>query len=266
MNVNITELFPIKTEPACKLKWTSSTIWLFDNKTSSCHRCTPHQMNIINKQLEFHNTLDKIQQRNTMLSGKWPDGIGCEYCKYIELSNGISDRQFQNSIPGYCKELDNNINEVNVIPTTIEVYLDNKCNMSCVYCVPRNSSRIQQEIDKFGAIDLGFDSHYLEGYNGVFPVAKKNIHYKNVKNKFWEWMHNNYQNLLRFQILGGEPLYQKEFVTCIDFLEQHINVNLEFNVISNIILPHKKFCMYIDYRKEKSTKQKSKLNGPTLDN
>jgi hypothetical protein len=50
----------------------------------------------------------------------------------------------------------------------------------------------------------------------------------------------------RLHILGGEPFYQKQFDVCLDFLSAHKNIDLEFNIISNLMVEPEKFKQYIE--------------------
>jgi len=144
--------FPIKTETACQLKWNWSTIRLYTGVTSSCQRASYSNITVDNFD-SFHNTREKIDARKLMLNGQWPSG-GCGYCQQIEAAGGVSDRMFHTSIPNmYPLELDNNSLAVEVTPTILEVYFDNVCNMSCIYCWDGFSSKIQQENIKFGRFE-----------------------------------------------------------------------------------------------------------------
>ena len=227
------KFFPIKTETACKLKWAWSTIRLYTGGTSSCHRVAPSIVDTTSDTFDFHNTPKQLSDRQLMLEGKWPSG-GCEYCKNIEDAGGTSDRMFHLKIPNQVPvELDTNINAVRVSPTIIEVYLDNVCNMSCLYCWDGFSSKIQQENIRFG----DFNDRGVEIKN----QAVVNPDHAKLKNKFWEWLDLNCSTLERLNILGGEPFYQQDFAICMEFLNSRSNPNLEFNVVSNLNIKHDKF-------------------------
>jgi hypothetical protein len=231
------KFFPIKTDTACQLKWTWSTISLYRGTTSSCHRVSPTIIDTDNFE-SFHNTEKKLQDRRLMLDGKWPSG-GCEYCQTIEKSGGQSDRQFHLQIPNLVPaELEINSTEISVTPRILEVYLDNVCNMKCVYCWDGYSSRIQQENIKFG----NFTSNGVEIKN----TGVQHPMHTELSTAFWSWMEKNFSSLRRFHLLGGEPFFQPQFETCLKFLETHNNPDLEFNIISNLKLPIIKFQNYIN--------------------
>lgn len=217
--------FPIKTETACQLKWTWSTIHLYTGETNSCHRVNETKLDPYNFG-NFHNTEKKLADRQLMLNGQWPSG-GCEYCRDIEDVGGKSDRQFHLDIPNLVPpELDSNINAIEVTPRIVEVYLDNVCNMSCIYCEDKFSSRIYNENLKHG----NYKHKTLEIKNTSTRTDDFNL----INLQFWNWMEQHYQSLRRFHVLGGEPFFQDQFETCLEFLEQHKNPELEFNVVSNL--------------------------------
>ena len=232
--------FPIKTETSCQLKWTWSTIHLYTGETNSCHRVATTKIDP-NHFERFHNTEKKLSDRTLMLNGEWPQG-GCEYCANIERAGGKSDRQFQIEIPNLAPpELDLNPTAVEVTPRIVEVYLDNVCNMSCIYCEDKFSSRIQQENLHYG----DFRRNTLEIKN----VSNKIDEFELMSFKFWQWMEDNYSSLRRLHVLGGEPFFQSQFETCLLFLEQHSNPELEFNVVSNLKVSRAKLEQFLERTK-----------------
>ena len=72
------KVFPIKTDTACQLKWNWSTIFLTNEETASCHRTDSHKFDT--NTFDFHNTPSKLEDRQQMLQGQWPEK-GCNYCK-----------------------------------------------------------------------------------------------------------------------------------------------------------------------------------------
>ena len=241
--------FPIKTDTACQLKWNWSTIRLYNGTTSSCHRVQGDLIGIENFD-SFHNTPKKLSDRKIMLNGQWPTG-GCEYCQKIEQAGGSSDRKFHLEIPNMSPpELDNNPIATEVTPSILEVYFDNVCNMSCLYCWDGFSSKIQQENIKYGKFDK----------NGVIieNTADKVSDLEALTHQFWHWMKKNYLSLKRLHILGGEPFYQHQFQNCLDFFTNNPAPNLEFNVISNLMIDHEKFVFNIERIKKLVANKKIK--------
>lgn len=212
----INRVFPIKTATACQLKWNWSTIYLATEKTASCHRTANHHFDT--DVFDFHNTPSKIQDRQHMLVGNWPER-GCEYCQNIEQAGGQSDRITNLNFPGIHAppELDSNLNAVVVTPRILEVYFDNTCNLKCLYCGPHFSSLWDAENIQHGA--------------GEF-VKSKNI--ESNKQKIFAWLKQHGHNLTVFNILGGEPLYQEELDQCLDLFDKHPAPELKLQIFTNL--------------------------------
>jgi len=241
--------FPIKTQTACQLKWTWSTLFLNKGTTSSCHRVKKEQITAETFD-SFHNTPKKLADRTLMLNGEWPTG-GCEYCSSIEQAGGSSDRIMHLKIPNLVPpELDQNSQEVTVTPRIVEVYFDNFCNMSCLYCDDEFSSKIYQENQKFGLFEK----------NGIVikNQTKQPERLNDLTQAFWKWLGTNYNEVFRLHVLGGEPFYQPQFDTMLDFFESHPSPHLELNVISNLKIPKSKLVAYVEKIKKLVAERKIK--------
>jgi organic radical activating enzyme len=173
---------------------------------------------------DFHNHPGKVSDREKMLDGEWP-GNGCEYCKKIEDSGGVSERTgYINDLKLSPSELLDNPLATKVTPRILEVYFTNVCNQKCVYCSPFFSSLIQNEIEKFGPLESEYD---LMGF-------KSRDDYEKLKADFWIWMEKNSTELYNFQILGGEPMYQPEFEECLDYFERKEHPQTNWKIFSNL--------------------------------
>lgn len=235
-------VFPIKSDTGCLLKWAWSSLFVYQGTSSSCHR-TSHSYFPAEDTHLFHNTPEKIKDRELMLKNKWP-GRGCEYCRDIEAAGGMSDRTRElkeltesnnkNLIP---KELFSNPSATIITPTMLEVYFSNLCNMTCLYCGPDLSSQWVSE-NKIYAGEIGkrqFEIH--QERQKLYPERLK---------YFWEWLFQNYQHLKMFHVLGGEPFYQKETEQCIDFWDNNPNPDMYFSIFSNLKVKSDKFKKLLD--------------------
>ena len=287
-------IFPIKSDTACLLKWAWSTVYLGQGTSSSCHRTDQAPIPLDNF-ASFHNLPNKIAARQMMQRGEWPQG-GCQYCEKIEAANGMSDRMYQlhanHDLDRTPIELIQDPTTLEVVPTILEVYFNNVCNMACLYCGSNFSSKWEEENTRFGTFDLprsknhgsvyigpinargGFGTEFpaspergdtyvsidcmptqLYKFDGIewIPVDNQptfnNSKYEIRLADFWKYLHDKdrYSHIRYYQILGGEPFHQKrEFDMSLDFWESHPNPELTFNIITNLKVPHKKFCDYID--------------------
>ena len=240
------EIFPIKSETGCILKWSWSTINLQNAFTTSCHRVDGQYFDPDNFD-NFHNLPEKINDRELMIDGKWP-GKGCEYCERVETSGGTSDRQMtlmRKHVPDKIPpELFKDPTATSVTPTVLEIYFDNTCNQSCVYCAPQISSQINDEVKKFGKIEIGEMQ--------ILPLVKNKSRQQDLVAKLWNYLETNdrYKVIRHFNVLGGEPLLQKEFLQTIDFWDNHPNPSLTINLISNLNLPPDQFKKRIEHLKK----------------
>ena len=243
------KIFPIRTATSCQLKWNWSTLYLNSGTTASCHRTSVSDLTSENFN-DFHNTPGKIQDREDMLAGRWPEKH-CGYCKNIEDQGGISDRIRQLDIPDLVPpEVDSgNLTATHVSPQIVEVFFSNFCNLGCLYCNPTLSSSIEKENKKFGefkqdGIDLGWQVELLDRQAKDFIPL------------FWKWFPEGFPKVKRFHILGGEPLLQKEFDKLLDMIEQYPNKDCELNVVSNLMLPIDRLEHYINKVKNLVAKRK----------
>ena len=231
------EIFPIKSKTGCLLKWSWSTVNLAQGESSSCHRTKYYKIDPDNFG-NFHNLPEKIKAREDMLAGQW-SGNGCEYCKHVEDHGGTSDRMMtlmrDHGADKVPPELFVDPTATSVTPTILEVYFNNTCNLSCVYCGPELSSQWNDEIRKFGPIKI---SNFAQE-----KFTTNNNRYDKMVEDLWKYLIENdrYTIIRHFQVLGGEPLLQKELEQTISFWKEHPNPALTINIISNLMLPHHKF-------------------------
>jgi len=230
MNLNYkqTKVFPIKTATACQLKWSWSTVYLTTGKTASCHRTDHHKFDT--KTFNFHNTPDKIQDRELMLKGEWPLK-GCEYCRNIESAGGQSDRITNSDMWEFegPKELETDLTATSVTPRLFEIYFNNTCNLKCTYCGPTFSSLWDDENRRYG--------------DPIF-VVDENL--EENKQKCFEWLRQNVNELYQLNVLGGEPLYQEEFDQLLDVLEEKPAPNLTLTFFSNLAVAKDRLVSKID--------------------
>ena len=242
--------FPIKTKTACQLKWNWSTIILTEGTTSSCHRCLKVPLDKDNFD-SFHNLPHKIKEREIMLQGKWPTkengGSGhCTYCKDIEDSGGISDRQHHLNIPNQVpEELENDKTLTNITPKILEIFLNKTCNLKCTYCNTRNSTQWNIEAKKFGTLKDTSGKDF-SGYS-----FKENItEHRALFEKSLDWIRRNGNKLSRLHLLGGETFYQSELQEMLDTLSLIKNPNLELNIVSNLMVKENTYKDYIEQIKK----------------
>jgi hypothetical protein len=224
--------FPIKTETACQLKWSHSTVFLTQNQSSSCHRV---QGTTIGEDFDFHNTPAKLLDREKMLQGEWP-GRGCEHCKEIEDAGGQSDRMLHLNFPGLGAPPEvaaGDLTATNVTPRWLEIYFSNLCNLSCLYCGEHFSSSWQSENKKFGHITTAMEM-------GEPPEMDYAKNVETGSEKLFKWLDKNVHHLYNLMILGGEPFTQPQSDQLLDFLGTRHNPNLTLTFFSNLSIDHER--------------------------
>lgn len=217
--------FPPQGKTVCLQKWSQVSLYLWENKSSSCHR---NQNADIPDNYDFHNTAPVVLHREKMLRGEWPsDGRGCEHCRDQELAGGMSDRMNFLSRPDNKKyvpvELYKNPNLTRVKPTQLSVHFNNKCNLRCLYCGPNLSSAWVKEEWK-----------HTQGKSYEFDPWELDSTYKQRLEKFYGWMEENYSSLKAFDILGGEPMIQTECFDCVEWMIAHPNHEVDVEIYSNM--------------------------------
>lgn len=226
--------FPVRTSTSCPLKWAWSSISLNSGRTSSCHRTGTSPLTKENF-AEFHNTPVKIQDRQSMLAGQWPDN-NCGYCRQLEETGGYSDRMRHLTLPHPIPiELKHDHAATSVTPTIVEVYFNNTCNLACLYCTPKLSSRIDAENLRFGPFNKG----------GV-RLINADKQFSDLLPEFWKWFPEGFPKLSRFNVLGGEPFLQSELDHLLHMISQYPNPECELNIVTNLMLPETKLRDYIN--------------------
>lgn len=240
------KIFPIKSDTACLLKWAWSTINMETGTSSSCHRVDSDPIDPDNFG-NFHNLPAKILARETMIRGDWP-GRGCEYCHNVEKNGGVSDRLMtlqrhhgEDKVP---PELLTNPVATEVTPVVLEIYFNNTCNLSCVYCGPELSSKWNDEFRKFGEIKI-------QDYSKNVHVTNQ-IQYDRMVADLWRYLEENdrYKTIRHYQVLGGETLLQHELEQSFKFWATHPNPSLTINLITNMMIPHHQFVKKMQRVKE----------------
>lgn len=238
-------VFPIQNASACVFKWGWNTLRLYNGKSSSCHRVSP--VEVTPETFEsFHNTPEILDDRRRMLQGDWPAaGRGCEYCRDIEQAGGISDRLHHNQISGLTP-VDFAVDTLNVTPRISEIYLNNTCDLACVYCLPVFSSKVNQELKKFGPYPLGITS--------VDKIPNRDQLFAQYLN----WLKDNGSKLSRLSILGGEPLLQNELWQILEIVRSIDNRNLELAINTNLNCNAETLQRFVDVGRDLIVKKKIK--------
>ena len=252
------KVFPINQGVACQLKWTWNTLRLYESTSTCCHRVEPVALTTDTFD-NFHNHPTWLEHRRMQLEGKFPQQ-GCQVCEKVELSGGLSDRMLHGLEQDiYPPELDDDPLAISVTPRILEIFLNNSCNLACIYCDESNSSRIEKENRKFGHVVNGvLYDHDFPGnpMRNIIPVHPKTKHHKELLTKFFQYLDKNYHSLRKINVLGGEPFYQKEFQLLMDHVMDRHNPDLKFTVISNLMVSSDVLRDFVDKTKHALSKKR----------
>jgi organic radical activating enzyme len=223
----------------CIAKWKQVTIDLHNGQNHSCHH--PLRQDIPLDEIKdnpgaLHNTKFKKNRRKEMLEGVRPSE--CGYCWNIEdntdnTDSNLSDRYLKSistwSYPHLKEVVDAKWDE-NVNPSYLEVMFDNKCNLSCAYCMSNVSSSVKSEMDRYGRYPVD-----VAEYHRSTTIPKK---YEGNVNPyieaFWKWMPTLLGDLKVLRITGGEPFLSPHTMTLVDYILENPCPEMDFSVNTNL--------------------------------
>lgn len=166
-----------------------------------------HEYNSLDDVLNSSEMLNDIRQK--MLSGKKVSG--CLSCYLEEESGGESMRTGEISRWGDFDELADKTPQV----TNIEITFGNYCNLACRTCGSSLSTSWQKD-------DEVLRPFYPERY-----VAER----ENVKK---DWIPEDFKNIKKFKITGGEPMLHPDFPSFLDDIIQSGSAqNIEVQIFTN---------------------------------
>lgn len=203
-----------------------------NGKLNFCHAANEsminQQDNIVKIRLDdyFHgrtiNTARQRMENGDLLSS-------CKDCYSIEQTGCISFRQRRNLqaaiFPGPDMEQSmlesrflNNFG-VHSKPRFYHVSFSNLCNMACMMCDPKNSTKTQDMIKNMPEIFTPMPGlqHWTSG-----PAW----------NNFCQHILDNH-DIMCLHVMGGEPMYHKKFKELINFLCENHHTDFHFSVVTN---------------------------------
>ena len=156
-------------------------------------------------ELFFHQKF--VELRNDLKSGVRHKA--CEVCWDQEDRGLVSFRQFS----GIEKTLDEKVYE-NPKLKTIDMAINNLCNLACRMCSPGSSSLLMKDYNYFKKHNLHKKAESVIGrWSDANPGT---FRLKNVKH--WRWLIENIGNFdkLNLRISGGEPFYNDDVINFLD--------------------------------------------------
>lgn len=237
---DIREKLESQSPSFCLAKWYRTNLRLDTGLTYSCHHSLAHSINtdqIKEDPSKLTNTDYIIERRKEMLSGKKPNE--CNYCWSVEDSGNYSDRLNKSRTlydveneKGKRNLFEESTNNLNVVPSTLEISFDNTCNLKCAYCTPAYSSKWEEEYNQYGP----YPTKLKRRTSSNKILNKEHNPYIEA---FWKWWPELKENLETLRITGGEPLLSKNTYKVLDMIIEsdssfniHLNSNLSVNIDS----------------------------------
>lgn len=223
----------------CPAKWYQATIHLQNGHTQSCHHVPSHRVPLTELEHNpsgLHNTPFKLDQRQQMLNGNWPQE--CQYCSIVEkdpLNKGYSDRIFKSAQewapkPFFSDQLYSM--DSTISPKYLEVSFGNECQLKCSYCSPVTSSALMAQVKKYGHYQTSDQFHSLSHFASEekLPLSEANPY----PEQFWRWWPTLKKELNELRITGGEPLLSSHTFKLIERVLSDHQLNLNLSINSNL--------------------------------
>jgi len=191
----------------CATKWIQTSVYLSQNIVKNCCRVpnrivTEQDIKLYGKDL-FQNHPYELARRQEKLDNIYHDD--CKDCKACEDRKIPSARLPKSFYDLHKNRFTETADSTRPLPTELELYFNNTCDLKCVYCDSQYSSQWETENRKFNGL-------------GKKPL----INSEQFQETFWQWFTEDISDkILQYYILGGEPLIQDEFY---QFLEKLIPI------------------------------------------
>ena len=153
---------------------------------------------------------------------------GCSTCWADEDNGYTSKRILYNSEVYPSLDIDVDWQDEPDYPAEYQMIISNNCNLKCRSCSPSHSTLWQQEMKKYEG----------EPWTHQFSMPHKQAGDKT--GMLWKTRHDWYENLRRIEVVGGEPMYIKQWHQMFDELIElgyAKDIVLDMSTNCNIILP-----------------------------
>ena len=185
----------------CSGAWTDVNINFFDRFVRHCCRANEEFFpNKLNSKF-FNQSQGVTDRRIDLINGK--QHHQCSKCWKDYETTGTAYRDIKNKW--------RTISDISSNIETIEIFLDNTCDMSCIYCCPYDSSTIAKE--------------------------QRRVKYKSIIqddiDKFFVWLKTIELHNVHIKFLGGEVTISKNFYNFIEQLKDNVSENIRLGILTN---------------------------------
>ena len=196
---------PVMDDQAmCANKWTYLYVHFDAGVVKNCYNVPPRNVTLADIEQYgtdiFFNHPYEIARRQEKLDNiRHSDCNNCWECENRGVRSRRNPEPFYEAHRGRFKTP----RGTEALPTTLELYFNNTCDLKCIYCDEMSSSQWGSELKRFGE---------------YFPIHTNTIE-SSFKKVFYEWFEKEgCHEILSYNVLGGEPLIQNEFYEFVDYL------------------------------------------------
>lgn len=250
------------TSRFCSFQWTDSIVHLESAQIHFCCKTPPIQ--VTDGDLKSHgskvffNHPQTLQIRQALASGDRP--AACNYCWKLEDQGLAHNRQksspigqiFPQGIPTLKTK------KINLI----EIVLSNKCQMNCIYCNSRSSSRWQSLLaGKTPFLDSEVEAHMK------CNSAMESETNESFKALFFDSLEENLESVNEINFIGGEPLIQEEFYQILRRVSDLAKVKrkpMTVRIVTNLSITPEKYRQFVS-RLDTSSDLISLILSPSID-
>jgi len=196
----------------CMLPWVHTTVSM-KNTLRPCCRFKVGKEDEVKSEDDIEDIKDKFRWlRKEMLAGNEVDQCSLCYQQGDKSMKWTANKEFDLENAELTEDFD--------VLRSVELSLDNLCNLQCKMCDSLFSSKLYDR-DKY-LIEV----HNLRGRNPQ-KIPKQRI-------EFLKGLDIDWHGLEHIKILGGEPFFSPNFPKLIDFLLEHSEVkNVTLEIVTN---------------------------------
>lgn len=188
----------------CANKWTFLYVNFHAGVVKNCYnvpdrKITVEELTTLGTNVFFNHPYEIERRQEKLDNIKHSDCSNCWTCE----SKGVrSRRQPVNFYELHRSRFGTPVG-LEPLPTFLELYFSNACDLKCIYCNNQFSSQWEAELRKYGE---PFET-LKDDTNGL------------LKQRFYEWFEKEgCASILTYDILGGEPTIQNDFYEFTDYL------------------------------------------------
>jgi len=218
--------FVLDDQAMCANKWTFLYVDFHSGTVKNCfnvpnRKITEKEIFELGTKIFFNHPYELERRQEKLDNIKHSDCQNCWTCE----SKGIQSNRRPNNYYELHRSRFNVERGLTPLPTFLELYFSNLCDLKCVYCDPQFSSQWESEKKK---------------YNEPVDISKDTTN-GSLTDIFYKWFEEDgCKNIITYNILGGEPTIQNKFyefaeylINCLDRIPPVQKIKPEIRIITN---------------------------------